>query len=242
MKFTEYAVEMKTFSYKAYDDSGSRMEGTVEATDETAAIAKLHSDKLMVAHVEENQAVTQELQLFSRQKVTSQELEYLTSELAILLKAGVTLDRGLEVIKRNASSGPQLRLITTLHDGIRKGDSLWGILASQGNIFNPLYVNLVKLGESSGTLPKVFERLAQDIRFQGELKRKVVQAMTYPTVVLLVCVLSIVFIFNYIVPQMKGLFDGMPEIPVYTSFLLNASDWILQYQWSLFLILLAVFT
>jgi type II secretory pathway component PulF len=71
------------------------------------------------------------------------------------------------------------------------------------------------------------------MKFQSELKRKVIQALIYPGVIFSVCVLCIFFVFNYIVPQMKGLFEGLPELPTYTAILLGISDWVVSYQWAM---------
>jgi type II secretory pathway component PulF len=106
-------------------------------------------------------------------------------------------------------------------------------------VFNPLYLNLISLGEASGTLPTIFSRLAEDMKFQSELKRKVIQALIYPGVIFSVCLLCILFVFNYIVPQMQSLFDGLPELPFYTAVLLGVSNWIVSYQWILLAMVLA---
>jgi len=226
---------MKSFSYKAYDNLGAKADGGIEAADLDLAKAVLSEQGLMVVSVTEDTSFSQELGFLSRRRVSAQELEFLTSELALLLNSGVTIDRGLAVIKRNSTSVPQARLLASLHDAVRRGESLSEAMAAESEVFNPLYVNLVKLGESSGTLPKIFSRLAEDIKFQSELRSKIMQALTYPSVIFLVCILCIVFIFNYIVPQMSGLFQGLPEIPTYTAFLLSASVWMIKYQWFLLL-------
>ena len=226
---------MKSFSYKAYDNLGAKADGGIEAADLDLAKAALSEQGLMVVSVTEDTSFTQELGFLSRRRVSAQELEFLTSELALLLNSGVTIDRGLAVIKRNSTSAPQARLVASLHDAVRRGESLSEAMAAESEVFNPLYINLVKLGESSGTLPKIFSRLAEDIKFQSELRSKIMQALTYPAVIFFVCILCIVFIFNYIVPQMSGLFEGLPEIPTYTAFLLGASAWMINYQWFLLL-------
>ena len=226
---------MKSFRYKAYDNLGAKADGGIEAADLDLAKAALSEQGLMVVSVTEDTSFTQELGFLSRRRVSAQELEFLTSELALLLNSGVTIDRGLAVIKRNSTSAPQARLVASLHDAVRRGESLSEAMAAESEVFNPLYVNLVKLGESSGTLPKIFSRLAEDIKFQSELRSKIMQALTYPAVIFFVCILCIVFIFNYIVPQMSGLFEGLPEIPTYTAFLLGASAWMINYQWFLLL-------
>ncbi|CAI8391159.1 MAG: Type II secretion system protein F [Porticoccaceae bacterium UBA1117] len=228
---------MKDFSYKAYDNQGLKADGQIEASDLDEAKALITEQGLMLVSVNENIPLSQELGLLPPRRVTSQELEFLTSELSLLLNSGVTIDRGLGVIRRNSTSAPQARLVAGLHDAVRSGESLSDAMATENEVFNSLYINLVQLGESSGTLPKIFARLAEDIKFQSELKSKITQALTYPAAIFLVCILCIVFIFNYIVPQMSGLFEGMPEIPTYTAFLLGASDWMISYQWFLLVVI-----
>ena len=225
---------MPIFFYKTYDYQGSKLDGQIDSLNIESARESLERQQLMVVSIIEVKPADQAWSLLSRTRVKPQELEYLTSELALLLNSGVTIDRGLEVIRRNTSSIPQARLVVGLHEAVRRGETLSTAMDSQAEVFSPLYINLVRLGESSGTLPRVFRRLAEDIKFQSELKRQIVQALTYPMVVFAVCILCILFVFNYIVPQMSGLFQGLPEIPFYTSLLLSASDWMINYQWYLF--------
>ncbi len=224
---------MARYSYQAYDIKGAKVGGQIEALDLAHARETLQQQQLMITSVIENRALGEQVTFLTRRRVNAQELQYLTSELALLLNAGVTIDRGLAVIRRNASSAPQAKLLADLHDAVRRGETLSTAMSAECEVFSSLYINLVKLGESSGTLPQVFDRLAEDIKFQSSLKRKIVQALTYPAVIFVVCILCIVFIFNYIVPQMSGLFEGLPEVPRYTAILLGVSAWMLNYQWFL---------
>ena len=89
-----------------------------------------------------------------------------------MLNSGVKLDRALAVMRRNASGVAQTQLIVNIHDAIRRGESLSDAMSNHPQVFSSLYVNLVKLGESSGTLSRMFFKLAEDIKFQSELKRK----------------------------------------------------------------------
>ena len=234
-KFLGRVVNMAQFSYKAYENSGSRVQGVVEAGDINQARIVLHNKRLMVSHLHEKKIEAKSDNPFLRKEVTPKELEFLTSEMSLLLNSGVTINRSLEVLIRNPSSNIQSKLVNGLYDAVRQGESLSGAMSAAPNVFNPLYINLVKLGESTGSLPKVFSRLAEDIKFQAELKSKIIQALTYPTAIFVVCVVCLVFIFNYIIPQMSGLFEGVSEIPTYTAFLLGVSGWMISYQWFLLL-------
>lgn len=230
---------MARFLYQAYDSSGGKLQGEVEASDVTKAKQQIAEQQLMLVEIKEDRDTVAGLDIFQRNKVSIQEIEYLTAELSLLLNSGVTIDRALGIIRRNSTSAPQAKLVAQLHDAVRRGESLSDALGEHQAVFNPLYLNLISLGEASGTLPTIFSRLAEDMKFQSELKRKVIQALIYPGVIFSVCLLCILFVFNYIVPQMQSLFDGLPELPFYTAVLLGVSNWIVSYQWILLAMVLA---
>ena len=224
---------MPTFKYQAYDQQGGKYQGELEAKDKQLAIQELQSQGLLASSIQEKIQIEGLDLSFGAQKVNLEQLEYLTSELSLLLKNGVKIDKGLAIISQNNQSGGIGTLVSDLLTAIRRGQPLSEAMASKGDTFNKLYISLVKLGEASGNLPMVFERLSKDLRFQRELRDKIIQALTYPMIIFMVCVLCILFVFNYIVPQMSGLFSGMSDLPDYTVALLNISEWFRNYQWFL---------
>jgi general secretion pathway protein F len=193
MKYSECAVDMATFTYRAYDANGGNADGQIETLSLEIARKQLQDKQLMVVDITEDGVVSDGIQFLTRRRVSAKEIEYLTGELSLLLNSGVTIDRGLGIIRRNSTSAPQAKLVANLHDAIRRGESLSDAMATE-EIFNPLYINLVKLGEASGTLPRVFARLSEDIKFQSELKSKITQALIYPAVIFSVCILCVVFV------------------------------------------------
>nr|WP_241264343.1 type II secretion system F family protein [Bowmanella dokdonensis] len=168
-------------------------------------------------------------------KVSLADLELLTSELSILLENGVKIDKGIDIIKRTAMKPALVRLLSEVSGSLKQGSSLGDALAEQRGTFDSLYVNLVRLGEASGNLPRIFRRLSEDLKFRQSLISKVTQAVTYPLVIMLVCIASVFFVFNYIVPKLASLFEGVPDLPWYTSLMLGVGDWLLNYQMFLFL-------
>jgi len=225
---------MSIFLYQAYDTHGGRIDGQIEANSFEEAKQELKHQKLTITSLKADSKVTGNIAFFERKNVSLEELEFITSELAILLKNGVKIDKSLSILKRNKPPGAASKLLNELHTAVKRGNVLSDAMAEQPEVFDALYVNLVRLGEASGDLAHVFVKLSADLKFKSELKRKIIQSLTYPMVIFAVCILCILFIFNYIVPQMSGLFDGLPELPVYTAILLNVSSWMQSYQWFLF--------
>jgi general secretion pathway protein F len=134
------------------------------------------------------------------------------------------------------------RLLNSLSADINSGRQLSEAIGKHPQIFDRLYVNLVALGEAGGRLPEVFRGLAEDLRFQRELRQKIISAATYPAVVAGVCILALLFIFNFVVPNLESLFSDATELPWYTSALLGASEFMQNWQWVVFVVLGAVGT
>lgn len=231
---------MKTFEYKAFDSSGAKVSGQIEAIDQLQVQKALAEQGVFPSEIKEYR---QKQSIFTlNQKVSLSDLEFLTAELSLLLESGVRIDKGIEIIKRTKAKPALAKMLGDISRTLKKGSSLSKACAEHPEVFDSLYINLIELGEASGDLPQVFAGLARDLRFRRDLQRKIIQSLTYPMVIFGVCILSIFFIFNFIVPQMSSLFADAADLPWYTSVMLNASAWMQDYQWFLvaFLVLLGV--
>ena len=221
------------FRYVAYDQFGAKHEGSVESGSERQALEQLRAEGLFPAELKRLASPGSQVSLgslFGSSQMSLADLELLTSELSILLTNGVRIDRALAVLSKAFVKPGVNAVVADLLKRVRSGEPFSECLGYHSKHFDPLYINLVRLGEASGDLARVFQRLSADLKFRRDLNSKVLQALTYPAVVLFVCVACIVFVFNFIVPQMSGLFEDAVEIPVYTAFLLATSEWFQNYQ------------
>jgi general secretion pathway protein F len=162
------------------------------------------------------------------------DLEFLTAELSLLLDSGVRIDRALDILQRSGKSSAVSHLLSQLTSELKQGRQLSQAMESHPAVFGKLYINLVSLGEAGGRLPEVFRGLAEDLRFQRDLRQKVISAATYPLVVASVCIVAILFIFNFVVPNLESLFSDRSELPWYTALLMSSSEFMRQWQWYLF--------
>lgn len=231
---------MTSFRYVVYDSHGTRLQGAIDAPNKQEAQALLSKQKYTVVELKA-EIQSAQIKLFNSGsgKVSLQSLEFITSELAILLRSGVRLDKGLDILKKGASSPAETVLLDKLASSVKAGKNIAEAFGEFPEIFDALYVNMLKLGDASGTLPEVFERLAKDLKFRRDLRSKIIQSLTYPMVILVVCVMCILFVFNYIVPQMSSIFDQAAELPAYTELLLGLSNWFINYQLYLFAAIVA---
>lgn len=229
---------MNRYSYKAFDQAGAPHKGVISASDPDEARQQLKASGLLVSDLQPEK-VSRSFSI--RQKLTLSDLEFLTAELSVLLDAGLKIDKGIEVLARSASKPAQAELLNKISGDLKKGLQLSQVLRQSG-VFDPLYINLVEIGEATGQLAQMFRKLAEDLAFRRDLQQKVTQAMTYPAVVLSVCLGALLFILNFVVPNMAQMFRGQQDLPIYTAILLGTADWFGQYQWYLLLFLLALAT
>lgn len=216
---------MLNWEYHAIDASGTRVKGRVRAEDKTTALKMVMAKKLSPLSV--NQIKTQ-AGLFSG--LSKSDVEQITTELALLLKNGVQLDRALEMMSESAAKPRVAAMAAEMMEDVRSGKPLHYAFSKFGQYFDNLFCEMVRIGEESGKLALTLERLASNLKFQNELSGRVSQAMIYPAFILGVCIIALFAIFNFIVPSMSGLFSNMKDIPAYTQFLISSSDWMQNNQ------------
>lgn len=220
---------MAFYNYSGFDSSGGRIKGTIEAASVEKAREDLRRQGYMIKTCVAEESQQALFSVHSR-KVSLADIEFLTSELSVLLDAGLKIDKGLDLLRRSNKKPAMARLLDKLMKSMRSGKQLSEALAEFPEVFDPLYINLVSIGEATGRLAEIFRSLAEDLAYRRELQQKVLQALTYPMVILLVCVVSLLFIFNSVVPNMSSLFAGQDDLPVYTQVLLGVSNWFQAYQ------------
>lgn len=227
---------MPQFRYTGFDANGSRLKSTVDAESITTAKNDLRARGIILTDI---QASERDVNFRSalglgEAKVGLAETEFLTAELSLLLDSGVRIDRALGILQRAGKSAAMSRVLTAINLDLKQGRQLSDAIAAHPDIFDPLYINLVALGEAGGRLPEVFRGLAEDLKFQRELRQRVTSAATYPIVVAAVCVIALLFIFNFVVPNLEVLFVDATELPWYTTMLLEASAFMQSWQWLVF--------
>lgn len=227
---------MPRYRYQCFDVTGGRVSGTIESETVEKALIELRHRGWLPSSIEMvgNDLDWRSFLGFDEQKVGLADLEFFTAELSLLLESGVRIDRAIEILQRAGKSGAVGQLLRELGDELKKGKQLSEAAAARPDVFDRLYVNLVSLGEAGGRLPEVFRGLAEDLKFQRDLRQKVISAATYPVVVASVCILAILFIFNFVVPNLETLFADSTNLPWYTAMLLGASAFMRQWQWWVF--------
>jgi general secretion pathway protein F len=148
-----------------------------------------------------------------------------TRLLATLLCAGVTLPESLQALTEQVESQRFKRILSDIANKVNEGSSLADALSRYPDLFLPLYLNMVRAGEASGSLETVLLRIADFMDQQEELKGKVTSAMIYPAIMTVLSGGIVIMLMVNVVPQITEMFDGMnAELPWNTKFLIWLSN------------------
>ena len=232
---------MPSYRYIARSRAGQKVEGTIEAPDRRGALSKIERmDCVPVSVVESAAAAPAPAKTrggarfrlsFRRDDVprfSTRELLTFTRELSDLLASGRTRGDALHTLShRGAASGPAVRLTTELRDEIVQGKSLSEALGARSHTFPPLYVSMVRAGEAAGSLSETLQRLAEHFERMQDARERVMTALAYPTIVLIIGFLTMIFIMVYVIPRFAKMFAELGStLPLPTRMLIGLSEWL----------------
>lgn len=238
---------MAVFRYRAADNSGKAVEGTMESDTEQRVVARLHDMGFIPLRIALPDELSQEafrtpFPGLTRKKVTQRELLYFTQELGTLLKAGLPLDRSLSMLAGLVRGEGFKRILGELLEGVRAGKSLAVAMADHPGAFPRLYVNMIRAGEQGGVLGEILSSLQEYLERSLNLKDEIRSALTYPIILLVVAGFSMGVLFVYVIPRFSLLFkDVRQALPFMTIVLIETSAWLSMYGWIGILVLIAAF-
>ncbi len=224
---------MALFDYKAVDRGGKRSEGTIDAADRRAAQVLLEKQGLLPVSIKEavqakskSNASWWKLAPSNSTKMTPREVLLFTEELSDLLSAGMTLGNALNALA-GSNDSPSARVAADLRDRIIRGEALSDAVRAHPETFPPLYGNMIRAGEASGALADVLRRLIEHFERMQSMRERIIQALTYPIIVLILGIVTVIFAMVKIVPQFVGVFKNMKiALPASTRFLIASSEFI----------------
>ena len=229
---------MAVFEYTGIAvSSGKQVKGVRDAENQKALRAALRKDGVLLTAATEEQAAKERarrsIKLFSfLDRPSSSDVAIMTRQLATLVGAGIPLFESLNALIEQLEKESLKRAITAVREQVREGTSFAKALEAHPQIFPPLYVNMVRAGEASGTLEGVLDRLTQFMESQAKLKGKVIGALAYPALMVLIGVVLISVLMVAVVPNVKSIFASVGQaLPWYTELLLFTSDILSSYWW-----------
>ena len=216
-----------TFTYKALRKDGSSATGTVEAADKNAALASITHQGLHPLTVKATgKEKSKGFGSFGK-KVKSADLVIFTRQFSTMISAGVPLSRGLATLQESPSNPYFKQVIGDVNKGVESGASLADSFAKFPNVFDDVFVNMVRAGEDGGILDDILKRLALQVELNASIKKKVKGAMTYPMVLIVVTIIAFFGIMLVIMPKIGKIFSDLggpnAKLPIQTRLLLGVS-------------------
>jgi len=224
---------MPKFKYEAMDSTGQEVTGTIEASGESAAVSSLRDQGYRPFEVNEISDGGFELNIpfISGPPVDQQEVALFTRQMATLLDAGLPLLRAVNIMKDQLDNEDFKDILDQVSQDIKGGASFSEALERHPDVFENLYVNMVKAGEVGGVMEAVLQRLADFAEKAQELRTKIKSATMYPAIMFCIAILVVVFLLIFVLPTFIDLFTEMGvELPLPTRIVISISDF-LQHRW-----------
>lgn len=229
---------MALFEYRGIQiDSGRSVKGYRDADNPKALRALLRKDGVLLTlateESEQKRKTKRDIKLFEFFRQPSQsDVAVMTRQLATLVRAGIPLVEALSSLTETVQNERLVRIVTRIRESVNEGTSFSKSLAEYPRVFPTLYVNMVSAGEASGTLEAVLERLADFMEGQARLKGKVLAALAYPALMMVIGSILVSVLMIAVVPKVTSIFENLGrELPWYTNLLIFVSSTVGRWWW-----------
>ena len=231
---------MAVFEYVALNASGRKVRGVIDAESIRSARSKLKQQGIFPTSMEETRqkiasdASRNVIKEIRSRRVSTTQLAMATRQLATLVGSGMPLVDSLRALSELVDHAGLKRVIAEVSDRVNEGSELSAAMRHYPKIFSKLYVNMIHSGQANGRLDLVLERLADLLESQAGLRRKVVSAITYPVLMMCLCLGVVGILLTYVVPQITAIFrDQKVPLPLPTQVIISMSDFLQEYWWAL---------
>jgi type IV pilus assembly protein PilC len=225
---------MPNYYYEVIDKSGNTKTDTFEAVHEEALVNKLQSEGYFIVSIRlfqgktvsnaDRQAVSMK---FDHDSCRIEDLLVFSRQMATLLEAGVTMLRSLSVILVQIQSKQLYLAISQIYEQIEQGSSFSAALEKHPKIFNQFWISLAEVGEASGTMPLVLNKLAKHVEQEAAFRSAIISAMIYPCILAVVSIGAVMFFALFVGPRFEDIFTSMhADLPMMTKALLGTFDFI----------------
>ena len=218
------------FRYQAIDSVGQTVADTVHANSPREAADLLRERGLFVTQIDPVQDGTADFAAAPADNVKAggrlRDVLLFSQQMSMLIRAGSRVVQALEAIEEQSSRAAWRAVVRTIRQDVEEGRPLSEALSRFPTQFTAVYTNMVAAGEASGDIGLAFDRLAALSRQQQEVRSRVIGALIYPAVLMLLCLGVVVALFSFVLPRFAEMFEALDvELPATTAVLIAASNW-----------------
>lgn len=232
---------MATFGYEAIDSAGKTQKGSIESDNIDKARQDLTGQGLIVVSVNEQNALTKDINIDIGGKPTARDLSVFCRQFVSMVRAGVTILDALKMLADATENKKLKQAIIEVRANAEKGESLADSLAQHPKIFPDLMINMVAAGEASGSLDKSMERMATQFERSNKTRSLVKKAMMYPMVLCIVMVAVVIVMLVVVIPNYASMFADLgTDMPGITKAVMAASDFVKAYWFIIVPVVIAI--
>ena len=221
---------MSTFKYVVKNKDSRTIAGKIAAESKTAVIEELRKREFVIISIDEIKEVATKQKAFRSKKIKADEIVIFSRQLATMVDAGIPIMQGIDALQEQVTHPTFKRVLVSIRDDIQHGNSLSAAFAKHPAVFDTLYVNMIKVGETGGVLSKILDRISFYLEKTLRLKRKVQSALIYPIVVVCMAIIITVILLVKVVPTFAGIYASFNrELPAMTQLLITISDILRHY-------------
>jgi type IV pilus assembly protein PilC len=220
--------------FKAVSKDGKVSRGIVEAKDIGEAASYLRSKDMIPIQITKEQKKAFELPFLNR--ISSNDLILFTRQLSSMLASGLTVMKALQILKNQTQNEAMLEVLNGIITDVEEGKNLASAIAKYPKVFSPIYISIIKAGESAGLLDKVLLRLADNLEKQQKLKGTIKGALMYPAIVIILMIGVVGIMMIFVIPQLTSLYGNMGvTLPITTRVVIGLSNFTSSF-WPIILI------
>ena len=219
----------QSFVYTGRNGSGKRVKGAMDAANEVAVASRLTSmglSPLSITKASEGKGLQREFSVpgFAK-RVKLKELAIMSRQMATMIGAGLSLLRTLNILAEQTESRPLAKILGQVRDEVETGVSTSDAFAKHAEVFPPLMISMIRAGEAGGFLEGALDSIAVNFEKEVKLKGKIKSALTYPVIVLIMSLVSVVSMLVFIVPVFQKMFSSLGgKLPLPTMMLVYMSQ------------------
>ncbi|MBI4234884.1 type II secretion system F family protein [Candidatus Peregrinibacteria bacterium] len=230
---------MPKYNYLLSDIKGDKISGTIFAQSLELAKKKLSRSKKFILEIAEDKH--SRLYFWQKPHLSLQEKMTFLKHLSTMIKVGITITEALKILIDQTSKKSVRAMYQSISDMITNGQSLSNSLKEFDYIFSDIFINMIAVGEKSGTLEKTLSYLSIQMEKEYELRKKILSAFIYPVLIVVITLIIAAGIVIFIMPKITKIFKTLNlELPAITQFLIDLSDFISTKPLTAFAILLSV--
>jgi MSHA biogenesis protein MshG len=219
---------MPFFAYKGRDSKGASVQGVLESADSNAIANQLFNLNITPIEIQEqtNPAASKGISInLFEEKIETIDVMLFSRQMYTLLKAGIPIMNALNGLQASTSNKAFAIVIGNIRDSLGSGRELSSALAQHPKVFSSFYINMVRVGETTGMLEAVFMRLFEHLEFERHMRDQIKAALRYPTFVVIAMAVAIVIVNMFVIPAFAKVFQGFgAELPLMTRVLLGFSN------------------